>query len=171
MYKEGDYTAPDENSAEYELQALLYGWVRYTKPLVCVETGSYRGHTARRIGEALAENGKGILYTCDIDPVNVGRTFIRTSNLPVVVKWCSGRELICGLNTCLDFIFLDSSDRVGEARALLGRLNHPAWVFLHDTEIHHKEDLWEIKAMTNWGHLQLPYSRGVTIFPVGLPQL
>lgn len=161
---EGEYSAPDEMSAEYEVQDFLYGFIRLAKPVVVVETGSYHGHTARRMAEALAENGKGKLWTCDTEVGNVGRTFMRLASLPATVKWGTGVELIKSIDTPIDLVFLDSGDRVAEAKELIHRMARPGWVILHDTLRHHREEIWEIKGVTNWGHLELPYGRGLTLF-------
>lgn len=165
MYKEGKYLAYDEHTAEVEVQEWLYGWVRLVKPKLVVETGSYHGHTARKIGEALAENGEGVLHTCEIDMARVGRSYLRVSGLPVKVHYKSSVEMIKGLpDRSVEIAFLDCGDRVGAARLLMTKLSPVAWVFLHDTEKHHREDIVEIQAVTNWPKVVLPYGRGLTLF-------
>lgn len=50
-----------------EVGWLLYGIVRATKPLFCVETGTHKGLSAMFIGSALRDNGYGKLATIDIE--------------------------------------------------------------------------------------------------------
>ena len=170
MDREGKYLIYDPMTAEVEVQEFLYGYIRLVKPKLVVETGCYHGHTARKMAEALAENGEGVLHTCDTDIACVGRAFLRTAGLPVKVHYQPSVEMIRSLpDKSVDIAFLDCGDRVQAARALLPKLSPFAAVLLHDTLIHHQQEVVEIQSLTNWTAIQLmPQGRGLTLFIVRL---
>lgn len=79
------WTAPDADACEDEVADLLAAVVRAVKPQVAVETGTYRGFTAERIGRALQANGRGHLWTVEIDIRRVRESVERCVGLPVTV--------------------------------------------------------------------------------------
>jgi predicted O-methyltransferase YrrM len=61
------YTAPGPQSAETELADFLWGLVRLTHPDNVLETGTYLGHTTRRLAEAVRANGHGLVTSVELD--------------------------------------------------------------------------------------------------------
>ena len=82
----------DDLSMTREEQEFIYGLVRALKPMLVVETGTYRGLTAEAIGNALADNGTGDLVTVEINLACRCLWFARTA---ANTRRCSGRGLIC----------------------------------------------------------------------------
>lgn len=57
----------DGHSADEETLMLLYGLVRYLKPALIVEAGTYKGHAALTMGLALRDGGiDGAVWTADV---------------------------------------------------------------------------------------------------------
>lgn len=61
------WSAPDGDSAECEVSALVGAFVRALKPWFVLETGSAFGATSIAIGEALRANGRGHLHSLERD--------------------------------------------------------------------------------------------------------
>lgn len=61
------YTARDIVATENEVLDLVWGVVRALQPDYVIETGTYLGDGSRRIGEALRENGHGVLDTLEMN--------------------------------------------------------------------------------------------------------
>lgn len=62
------WTSTDGDSTEEEVCALLYGLARGLQPDAVLETGTAFGAMAERLSNALTVNGRGTLYTIEIDP-------------------------------------------------------------------------------------------------------
>lgn len=56
---------PQDSSTALEEKFILYSLIRALKPEVVVETGTHKGKTSVYLGQALIDNGKGHLHTCD----------------------------------------------------------------------------------------------------------
>lgn len=54
-------------STEGEVLQVLFALVRVEKPEICVETGTYMGHGTKAISDALEMNGRGHLWTIELD--------------------------------------------------------------------------------------------------------
>jgi predicted O-methyltransferase YrrM len=154
VYKEEHWSAPDEMASEFEVHDFLFGLVRLTKPLVVVETGSYKGHASRIIGLALRGNNRGTLYTCDTDLEMVKATIKMTEGLPVVVSGLPSWKLLSAIKN-VDLAFLDSStDRAEEAKLL--NLAPGAIVVLHDA----RRDYGPLP----WASAFFPTPRGLRVY-------
>lgn len=76
----------DSTASSPETVELLRALVRFEKPQVALELGTYKGHAALAIGKALKDNGRGNLYTCD--PVDHGvRELVREYGLEEYVNF------------------------------------------------------------------------------------
>jgi predicted O-methyltransferase YrrM len=95
-----------EASAPEQVE-LLCALIRCQKPEILVEAGTYRGHSAYRIGETLAELGRGHLWTADPFP---NGQFATLSPLERVT-FCP-RDFLAVLEGIpyVDFAYIDASD-------------------------------------------------------------
>lgn len=100
----------DSTASDPRVLELLRALVRIERPAVCLEAGTYRGHAAVAIGEALRENGEGTLYTAD--PVDHG--VLELLGALELDEWVAYRrttaeELLESLPVGLDFAYIDHS--------------------------------------------------------------
>jgi predicted O-methyltransferase YrrM len=93
---------------------MLTGIVRALKPLVCLETGTNKGRSARAIVEGLEYNEQGVLYTVDMFDHHIFDRGAIPENLQGYVKVVIGDlpnsfklEPLCDLEG-IDFAFLDA---------------------------------------------------------------
>lgn len=100
------WSAEDAQSAEVEVSALVGAFVRALKPSLVVETGTAYGFTARAIGEALKDNGRGHLVTLEVDAALVAIARDRCAGLPVEVV--TGSSLDYTPDAPVDFAWFDS---------------------------------------------------------------
>ena len=61
------WTYSGDMSTEGEVLQVLFALVRVEKPEICVETGTYMGHGTKAISDALEMNGRGHLWTIELD--------------------------------------------------------------------------------------------------------
>lgn len=122
-------------ATEKEVLELLYGLVRSTKPTRVVETGTFAGHGAKAISEALQANEYGCLWSVEADPelasaladVTLPRTnFIEGDSL----------AFIQGIDFEPDLLFVDCGEP--EHRAVVAtegfrRLSPEGLLLVHDT--------------------------------------
>lgn len=154
------WTEIDSATAEVEMGDLLWGLVRMLKPEIAVETGTYRGTTARQIAQALWANGCGHLWTCDTEYdykyLNV------LAGLPATYVKCSSLDLPQLREA--DFVFSDSGQ---EIRAKEYELVKPGCVFvIHDTDTSYTanhDQQWLGKWVLSQGGLVFPAGRGFGI--------
>lgn len=106
-FHDGDwYRILDNQSSEAEMGQFLFGLVRYLKPFIAIETGCCVGHTTKCISDALSENVKGKLISCDTNPERVAKAKEHCGIGPHEIRHCSSLDLP-ELNQA-DFIFSDS---------------------------------------------------------------
>jgi predicted O-methyltransferase YrrM len=112
---------------------LLYALVRSTEPEYCVETGTHKGLTASYISQALSDNGKGWLDTCD--PIE----WEAKGNLQRFEGVCAYHQ-IRGVDLApkqsIDFLFIDGFHEKEEVMSEWGHfyphLSENAIVVFHD---------------------------------------
>jgi cephalosporin hydroxylase len=121
---------PSGLEAEEEVYDLIYGFIRATRPQVCIETGTAAGVGTHKIASALDANGDGHVWTVDINDCSIDShsriTSVRSDSLAFVE----------GFNRQVDFAFVDccfSNGRSKVVKALLA--DGAATVLLHDTKI------------------------------------
>lgn len=86
------YTAVDVHATEDQVITLVRAYITALQPDYVVETGTYLGHTAQAIGEALRENGHGHLDTVELDADLAERARERVAGLPVTVHTMRSRD-------------------------------------------------------------------------------
>lgn len=129
--RDGDAITPEEGE-------LLYALVRSVKPTICVETGTHKSLSTHYIAEALKENGKGHVYTCDPHDwgVDTSDGNIRLSPLKewMTYKNMRGDEFVPPGK--IDFLFLDGAHEKHEVLSEFGHylpyLAPDAIVVFHD---------------------------------------
>ena len=82
----GRWHAADVDSTEVEVTALVAGFVRALQPDLAVETGTAWGQTALAVGQALLDNGQGVLVTSEPDPERHAHCVKLLEGLPVDVR-------------------------------------------------------------------------------------
>ncbi|MGC9610773.1 MAG: class I SAM-dependent methyltransferase [Minisyncoccia bacterium] len=88
----------------------LYGLTRLMYPRVAVEIGTYKGNAAIAIGQALKDNGRGVLHTIDPVEQELVYTAIRKSGFKSTVFFHKGfsGDVIPRLNlSYIDLVFID----------------------------------------------------------------
>lgn len=130
------WQAVDCSAAEVEVSDFLAALVRFLKPDWVLETGTYLGITAQKIGRALRENGVGRLITLEVNPEYAEAARLRCEGLPVDV--IVGESSKYRPSNFFNLAFFDSrqEDRV------LNFLKFRVWlggaiVCFHDTAPHH----------------------------------
>lgn len=169
--------ARDGDSAEVEVSDLAYGLVRALQPELCLETGTAYGQTARRIGEALRDNGHGSLVTIERDELRAALAAAELVGLPVHVEHADSLASRLNLEAeilPLGFAWLDShSDlRVAEYWHFRPWMRPGSLVCFHDTAPGHGSPGRELRAelereLTGKVRLlHLPTPRGLTLAEV-----
>ncbi len=174
-----DYPSPTVGGIDYATGELLYALVRHSKPEVCVETGCDEGISTIYIAQALKDNGKGMLYTCDIEPQLIydAGEHIKEAKLTKYVQLhlCKGIDLIgkymkeeCMKIGGINFAFLDSMNShpyenvKAEYDLLYPLLKSNSLVVLHDAISHiGPRQLYE--EIGDMNKLLLPFSDGLAI--------
>lgn len=138
------WRAYDGMGTEVEVLYFLYSLVRMLKPKICVETGTWTGYGASYIGQALKDNGGGMLITAEPDMNKFGEATSLIHKLGLVdyvaCKSLTGEEVIKGLfDTPIDFAFLDSDwdTRLRELDLLKVGLSRSGIIAIHDTSTFH----------------------------------
>lgn len=135
----------DEQSAEKEVSDFLYALVRLLKPRVVVETGCWKGDSTIAIAKAVKENGRGELFSCDIDEGLVKETndWLAREGLKASVCRKRGADLIKSFGEDkIDLAFIDSGKsevRREEIELVIPRLKTFGCLVLHDTAPQHTE--------------------------------
>lgn len=133
---------PAEDSTSREEKMMLYEAIKKLKPDVVVETGTHRGLTSMYMLCALAENGKGHLYTADPFEWGAYGNFAKFPELLPYVTYFQkpGKELANDVKD-IDLMFIDGFHEkeivVEEIDALFPLLKEGAHVYFHDTNGRH----------------------------------
>ena len=151
----------DDMSMTREEQEFIYGLVRALKPMLVVETGTYRGLTAEAIGNAIADNGIGELVTIEINPELARQAAERCAGLPVSVVCADCREYASMLWTGIDLLIIDGGeDRRSEEQAFEGHLAPGAVIVRHDAT-NPTGTYLQGDELEDW--LVLPSARGLAV--------
>ena len=154
------WRAHDAMATEVEVLVLVGAFVRALQPEVVVETGTHRGFGAEAIGQALALNGHGHLFTLEIDADLHAEASERTAGLPVTCLLMPAQTFTPPAP--IDFAFFDSDpdERADEYRRFRDHMHGRTVVGFHDTAPHHgirgHLDALDLHL------LDLPTPRGVT---------
>ena len=150
-----------------EVGDFLYGLVRLTKPIVCVETGTHFGDSAFQIGSALKKNGVGSLITCEPNLGYAARARDRLIDLPVAVSNVTGVELLKSIHAPIDFAFIDSGDvpvRLEELQLLHNITVNPLGIVAWHDACEGYDALYEYFQQRAWPHLIFPSIVGIAVF-------
>jgi len=128
----------DSDAMTREEGELLYSLVRSIKPKYCLETGTHKGLSSCYIGQALKDNGFGLLETCD--PVDLMQdASIATAGLTTQVKFHMKRGVDMVPASPIGFLFIDGfhgkQDVVDEFVTFRPYLAENAIVAFHDCDL------------------------------------
>lgn len=131
------YKAFNDGSVECEVGDFLYGMVRVLRPVFVLETGTYKGISSAYIGQALKDNGRGMLDTCEINEQHIETSKQLWTMLGVFPKWIKPHrtESLKFEATCnYDMLFLDSEPnlRFHELVRFYPNLMEGGYAFIHD---------------------------------------
>lgn len=133
----GRWHSDNDDAAEHEVSVLAAAFVTALQPDVVVETGTHTGQTAKVIGEALARNGQGMLYTVEIEQQFVDQARENCAGLPVTVIHGDSVEWIKSgvLPGPVGFAWIDGlwEHRVPDIEALYPFFAPGAVAGIHDT--------------------------------------
>jgi len=141
-YEIMDLNYPPESAVESNSAFLIYSLVRLLKPDKVVETGVANGRSTFFILNAILKNGKGTLYSIDID-YNVGILIdqqLKTNWRLHVLPRTNGRELNKYLSTIapVDIFIHDSNHtyywQMLEYRAFLKNINNHGLILSDDVD-------------------------------------
>jgi hypothetical protein len=171
------WTCPDEQATEVEVSELVAALVTALQPDVVIETGTYLGHTARRIGEALVRNGQGRLVTMEPDADRHAAAVFRVGDdLPVDVLQRESLSVSCEEIRSLapghvGLAWFDSllELRVAEFEHFSALFDERTIVGFHDAGAHHGDWSDEVRRHPRLATIDLPTPRGCIIARVRRP--
>lgn len=157
--------------AEVETTELIAAIVRHQKPLWALETGTAHGQTAEAIGKALKANGRGELWSCDIDRERVHNARARVEGLPVQIFEQTGESLIRSVaegepDRHWDFCFIDSwwqPVRVEEVELVIPHIAPGGYLCGHDV-CQNYALVYEAAAKTGWPGMVFHAPYGLFVF-------
>ena len=131
---------PSDDSTSEGEKMILYSLIRELKPEVVIETGTHRGLTSVYLAQALLDNNKGSLYTCDPnDEWGQNGNFRKFPEFNTIITFFNqmGKEMLKHFRDGkIDFAFIDGfhgkHDVIPEIKALLPKLSENAVVVFHD---------------------------------------
>ncbi len=126
-------TGIDQPTAEF-----LYSLVRMHNPRTCLEIGTAKGNSAIAIGQALQDNGGGVLVTLDPEHQPIVPVAIRKSKLENRIRYFNGYSYnwLEGKHE-YDFVFIDGDHSYENVKRdwelVKNNLSDRAMVVFHDT--------------------------------------
>lgn len=129
--RDSDAMTPEEGE-------LLYALVRCLKPNACVETGTHKGLSTHYIAQALKDNNKGVVLTCDPIDWKQQKTF-DNSPLKDWIQFVPKKGIdLPFLEKIIDFLFIDGyhgkKDVIEEIDHFFPYLSKNALVIFHDCD-------------------------------------
>ncbi len=185
-YMEGreNYTMFNTGGVELEVGEFLYAFVKMTKPLRILETGTHLGISAMYMGQALKENDEGgKIVTLEIFDENIKKseTMWRQTRVQESVIALKARSLEFETNEIFDMLFLDSEPdiRFDELMRFYPSLKPGGFILVHDLHVNLGRSDASVNGMKNWpfgdfrekfGHLIMDHSLQTFVFrtPRGL---
>jgi predicted O-methyltransferase YrrM len=132
----------DAQSAEVEVLDFLKSLILLLKPELIVETGTFIGHSALMMAEALEANGTGRIITIEYDPAvfKKAKEQIDASNLKRRIECRNGSSLEQTIDGEIDILYSDSdvNIREQEVRKFLPQIRPGGLVLIHDASSHFK---------------------------------
>lgn len=153
---------------------LLYGLVRLMCPFVAVEIGTYKGNAAIAIGQALEDNGRGILHTIDPHEQDIVHIAIRKSRLGRRIRYHTGysQDVLPHIGERpIDFVFIDGDHAYESVRRdfnlVSSRISKGGMVVFHDALVRSADGfdgpyriIEELKRDCEWGVAVYPTEVG-----------
>ncbi len=128
----------DSDAMTREEGEFLYGLVRAIKPKYAIETGTHRGLSACYIGQAMKDNGFGLLETCDPVDLYQGAAIV-AAGLHHQVSYYPKRGVDMMPTAPIDFLFIDGfhgkTDVMDEFVTFKPHLAENAVVAFHDCDL------------------------------------
>ena len=160
----------DSMTAEVEVLEFLRTLVTTIKPELVVETGTFSGISTLWIAEALRQNGRGRIVTCEYDPVvfaNARERFAK-SDLAPWIECRNESSLETRIDGRIDLLFSDSDIpiREQEVRRFLPQMNPTGIILVHDASSHLKhvrEGALRLEAEGLISVVLLPTPRGLVV--------
>lgn len=168
------WSAYDEQATEWEVIDLVAALVGALQPDIVLETGTYNGWMAQRIGTSLAANGQGRLVTIETDADRHAHAVELCAGLPVDCVHGSSLDVtpeqvraIAG-NGHVGFVWLDSlvQLRVREFEHFGELFDTRTIVGIHDTAPHHGPWSQEVRSHPRLRSIDLPTPRGAILAQV-----
>lgn len=132
----------DPQTAELEVLDLLEALVKAVKPQLIVETGTFIGHSAIRMGRALKANGFGRIITIEYDPAvfNKAKQLIDASGMGPWIEYRQASSLETKIDEQIDLLYSDSdiNIREQEVRRFLPQIRPQGLLLIHDASSHFK---------------------------------
>lgn len=146
--KEIESSIKDDDSATIGEKMFLYGLIRAIKPEIVLETGTHRGKTTLYMAQALHDNNKGIIFSCDPNiEWEQERNFSLFPELKnrIVFKQIKGENWGSEfLDKKIDLFFCDGfhgkDDVLGELDVFLPLLSETGVIVFHDCDINEQND-------------------------------
>lgn len=137
---DNNYKCFNTGGVETAVGEFLYGFVRMIRPEYVFETGTHLGISASYIGQALRDNGKGLLTTLEIEGQHIKASRARWERLGLQDWIACDKEysLEYFLEYDVDLMFLDSEPeyRFKELLRFFPKLKQGGYVFIHDLHRH-----------------------------------
>jgi predicted O-methyltransferase YrrM len=161
------FTQLEPDSITVEEGDLLYALVRMKKPGLAIETGTGHGCSTRRIAEALAENGSGLLISCDTYSEYVDDARLSIPSMFVEIRRCTGIEVLAHEKP--DFILVDAGDvgnRMEELKLIMERdiLSKNGLLVIHDAINGKYKQLIAFVEEQGWPGLVFESLAGIAVF-------
>lgn len=160
---------------ELEVSRLLAAHVRWLKPRLVIETGTFRADTTSQLYLALVENARegfpGILRSYEVDPVTYAEAVRRMSELVDHDEHPDAQLYLLphtlqedDLSGAVDFAFVDSAyaTREADVQTLMPMLSRHGLCFVHDAVKRPLRD-----TLRSWRReyrvVQYPTARGLAL--------
>lgn len=158
--------AADGDATEQETAELIFGLVRAIQPELVVEAGTYLGHTARIIAQALGRNGHGWCDTVEPDPERARLAFRLTEGYRVTVIQSRACDYLPNMPVGLAYIDSDLPGRPDVIAHLWDHMEPGGLVVVHDTAPQHAgpDRIAELTGGRPYLNLRTP--RGVLLMQV-----
>lgn len=135
-----NYRMFNDGGVECEVGEFLYGFTRVMKPQNVFETGTHLGISSSYIGQALKENGFGLLTTVEINKEHINTSRERYERIGIDKQVIVDKEpsLEYDLEYECELMLLDSEPeyRFKELIRFYPKLAVGGYVFIHDLHRH-----------------------------------
>jgi predicted O-methyltransferase YrrM len=149
------WRSEDEGGAEDEVHELLGQAVRTLKPRTVVETGAWRGRGAVAIASALRDNGRGRVWSVELDPgaAAAAREAVASAGLGEWAEVVESSSIEWTPPGGVDLAFLDSGATVRglEFLHLYPSMHRRTVALVHDTGRHKRQPRRQFQVLARLG--------------------